>query len=87
MAVIAIAADALRDTARLQVTLPALTLLTDPSMAVPAAWGQRGDADTPWPGTYVVDDGGRITWRSVGVAGRDWPSWAELATALGLPPG
>ena len=82
---IAIAADELDDTARLQARLPALLLLTDPSMAGPAAWGLRlGDAEVPWPATFVVDGGGAITWRHLGVRGADWPTWAELARALAM---
>ena len=80
---IAIAADALPDTAKLQAKLPSLTLLTDPKMASVAAWGLRfGDADEPWPATFVVDNHGAITWRYVGVKGKDWPTYDELAAAL-----
>ncbi len=82
---IAIAADDVEDTARLQARLPGVQLLTDPSMAVPAAWGLRvGDAEVPWPATFVVDDRGAVAWRHLGVRGADWPTWDELAAALTL---
>jgi len=81
--VIAIAADAVKDTAGLQAKLPALTLLTDPTMAAVAAWGLRfGDADEPWPATFIVNGAGTITWRYVGAKGKDWPAYDDLAAAL-----
>ncbi len=82
---IAIAADAVDDTARLQARLPGLRLLTDPSMSAPAAWGLRiGAAEAPWPATFVVDDRGTVAWRHLGVRGADWPTWDALAAALAM---
>ena len=82
---IAIAADDVDDTARLQARLPGVQLLTDPSMAVPAAWGVRvADAEVPWPATFVVDGRGAVGWRRLGVRGADWPSWDELRAALAM---
>lgn len=79
---VAIAADEVVETAKLQQTLPGLTLLTDPSLAVPASWHLKGAADDPQPGTFVVDRTGRVTWRYLGKRGADWPTWADLAAHL-----
>ncbi len=82
---IAIAADEVEDLARLQASLPALTLLSDRALTTSAAWGLReGDAEVPSPATFVVDRDGNVTWRHVGRKGADWPGWDALAAALGL---
>jgi len=68
--------------AALQTTLPAITLVSDPTLAGLRAWGVllRG-AEHPSPATFVVTDG-KITFRRLLEAGGDWPTYAELAPAL-----
>lgn len=79
----AIAADAVADTTKLQTTLPGVTLLRDPDLKTTAAWGLRiADADAPFPGTFVVDGTGTVTWRRLGGSTGDWPTYAELTDAL-----
>lgn len=61
-----------------------MTLLRDePELPATAAWGLKvGDAEAPWPATYVVDASGAIRWRHLRDAKGDWPSYAELDAAL-----
>lgn len=80
---VAIAADSVSDTAALQAKLPRITLLTDPGVAAAAAWGLRvAGADSPSPGTFVVDRGGVVQWRRLGDEHGDWPTYPEVAAAL-----
>lgn len=78
----AVAADEVEDMAALQTTLPAITLVSDPTLAGLQAWGVliRG-AEHPSPATFVVTNG-KITYRRLLEAGGDWPSYAELSRAL-----
>lgn len=80
---VAIAADPVSDTAALQAKLPQLLLLTDPDLVATAAWGLRAaGADSPSPGTFIVDRDGAVQWRHLEDARGDWPTYAELAAAL-----
>lgn len=84
--VFAIATDSVADTATLQARVPGITVLTDldPEISAIAAWGLRiGDAEHPWPGTFVVAaPTGVVRWRYIGAADGDWPTLAELAAAI-----
>ena len=78
------AADDQEHTAALQKTLTGVTLLRDePSLTATAAWGLKvGDAEAPWPATYVVEQDGTIKWRHLRDAHSDWPYYADLAAAI-----
>lgn len=80
---VAIAADSVTDMAALQPKLPKITLLTDPGVAAATAWGLHvPDADSPSPGTFVVDRDGVVQWRRLGDRRGDWPTYPEVAAAL-----
>jgi hypothetical protein len=80
--VVAIAADDVEDMAALQTRLPRIALLTDPGLVTSAAWGVRvPGAESPSPMTFIVRDG-RIRWRRLATAQRDWPTYPELLVAL-----
>ena len=61
-----------------------MTLLRDePSLAATSAWGLKvGDAEAPWPATYVIDTAGKVRWRHLRDEHGDWPTYAELAAAI-----
>jgi hypothetical protein len=84
VAIYAVAADDQEHTADLQKTLGGVTLLRDePSLASTAIWGLKvGDAEAPWPATYVIEQDGSIKWRHLRDEHGDWPTYAELASAL-----
>ena len=68
--------------AALQTKLPAITLVSDPVLDGVRAWGTLiPDAEHPSPATFIVSDG-KVTWRRLLEASRDWPTYAELARAL-----
>lgn len=80
--VVAISADALDDLASLVPRLPSVTLLADPGLVATTAWGLRvAGAEAPSPGTFVIA-GGAITWRHLEGPAGDWPTYAELSSAL-----
>jgi hypothetical protein len=81
---VAIAADDGDHTAELQQKLDGVMLLRDePSLDATAAWGLKiGDAEAPWPATYVIDAHGTIAWRHLRDAKGDWPAYSEVAAAL-----
>jgi peroxiredoxin len=84
--VIAIAADSVADMAELQTTLAKITLLSDLDLSVTAAWGLRAPgADSPSPGTFIVARDGLVQWRRLEDKRGDWPTYPELAAALGGP--
>ncbi len=68
--------------AALQTRLPAIQLVSDPTLDGLRAWGTliRG-AEHPSPATFVVTDG-KVTWRRLLEAGGDWPTYADLTRAL-----
>jgi peroxiredoxin len=81
--VVAIAADTVADTALLQAKLGKLTLLTDPGLTTVSAWSLRvPGAESPSPGTFVVNRDGEIQWLRLEDERGDWPTYAELAAAL-----
>lgn len=61
-----------------------MTLLRDePELPATATWGLKvGDAEAPWPATYVIDAGGAIRWRHLRDTAGDWPTYAALDAAL-----
>jgi hypothetical protein len=60
-----------------------VSLLRDDGMATTAAWGLRvGDAEAPWPATFVIDDHGVVRYRRLRDTRGDWPTYAEVAAAL-----
>ncbi len=70
--------------AALQTKLPRITLVTDPQFATSAAWGVHvPGAENPTPTTFIVA-GGTIRWRYLANPRGDWPTYAELASALAL---
>ena len=78
------AADDQEHTAELQKSLAGVTLLRDePALTATAAWGLKvGDAEAPWPATYIVGQDGAIRWRHLRDANGDWPAYADLAAAI-----
>jgi hypothetical protein len=81
--VIAIAADSVADMVSLQPRLPRITLLTDLDLSATTAWGLHSPgAENPDPGTFVVGQGGVVAWRRLGDSSGDWPTYAEVASAL-----
>ncbi len=83
--ILAIATDPVEATAKLQSRLPGVVLLTDldPGLAAVTAWGLRvGDAEHPWPATFLVGSDGLVRWRHLGDGAGDWPALAELAAAV-----
>lgn len=86
VAVIAIAADSVSDTAALQAKLPKITLLTDPGLTAVTAWGLRAaGAEEPSPGTFVIGRDGVVQWRRLEDSRGDWPTYPELTAALHGP--
>jgi hypothetical protein len=80
---VAIASDSLDDMRDLQKTVIGVTLFTDPGVKVSDAWGLKVQgAEHPSPGTFVVTKDGTVTWRRLEEAGKDWPSWSEVAAQL-----
>ena len=68
--------------AGLQTKVPGLVLLTDPTLATATAWGVHlTGADEPSPGTFVVR-GGVIRYQRLEERSGDWPTYAELSSAL-----
>lgn len=68
--------------AALQTKVPAITLVSDPSLDGLRAWGTLiPGAEHPSPATFVVTDG-KVTWRRLLEATGDWPSYPELARTL-----
>jgi hypothetical protein len=83
VAIDAIAADDAEHTAELQGKLAGIGLLRDDGLATSAAFGLKvGDAEAPWPATYVIDDHGVIRYRRLRNEQGDWPTYAEVAAAL-----
>jgi peroxiredoxin len=81
--VVAIAADSVADMASLQPKLARITLLTDLDLAATTAWGLHAPgAENPSPGTFVVDRDGVVQWRRLEDDRGDWPTYAEVASAL-----
>jgi peroxiredoxin len=81
--VVAIAADAVEDMASLQPKLARIALLTDLDLSVATAWGLHAPgAENPEPGTFVVDRAGVVQWRRLEDKTGDWPTYAEVASAL-----
>jgi peroxiredoxin len=81
--VIAIAADSVEDTARLQAKLPGITLLTDLDLSASTAWHlHEPGAEAPSPGTFVIRRDGVVGWRRLEDSRGDWPTFAELTAAL-----
>ena len=84
--IVAIAADSVADMAALSAKLAGLTLLSDLDLSVAAAWGLRiPGAESPSPGTFVVSRDGLVQWSRPGDEHRDWPTYPEVAAALGSP--
>lgn len=80
---VAIAADSVSDMAALQAKLPKITLLTDLDQSAATAWGLHSPgAESPDPGTFVVDRDGAVRWRRLADSRGDWPTYAEVASAL-----
>ncbi len=68
--------------AALQTKLPAIKLVSDPTLVGLRAWGVLvHEAEHPSPATFVVTDG-NITYRRLLEANGDWPSYGELSRAL-----
>ena len=83
IAVVAIAADSVADMAALQAKLTRITLLTDPDLSTSTAWGLHSPgAENPDPGTFVVDRDGVVQFRRLADNRGDWPTYAEVASAL-----
>ena len=83
MGVVAIAADAVKDTAALQTDIPKITLLTDLDLKASDGFGLHiPGAEHPSPGTYIVDKSGTVVWRKLEEAGKDWPTYPEVEAAL-----
>jgi peroxiredoxin len=81
--VVAIAADSVAEMAALQTKLAKITLLTDLDLSATTAWGLHSPgAENPNPGTFVVDRDGVVTWRRLADNRGDWPTYAEVASAL-----
>lgn len=81
----AIASDSVAEMAALQTKLPQVTLLTDLDQKAAIAWGVHyPGADDPTPSTFVVRDG-LIRYQRIEQRGGDWPTYPELAAALGTP--
>lgn len=73
----------MEDTASLAPKLPAMTLLTDPQYTVCDAWGLHVQgAESPSPGTFVIDGDGNVQWVHLGDDKSDWPTYPEVAAAL-----
>jgi hypothetical protein len=80
--VIAIAADAVTDMAALQTKLPHITLVSDTTLAASRSWGLLvAGGEHPDPGTFIVA-GGKVTYRRLEDRRGDWPTYAELRSAL-----
>lgn len=80
---VAIAADSVSDMASLQPKLAKITLLTDLDLSATTAWGLHSPgAENPNPGTFVVDRDGAVQWRRLADSRGDWPTYAEVASAL-----
>lgn len=83
VAVVAIAADPVDELRKVAAEHPGLAHYSDPELRTTAAWGLRlGDADSPYPGTFVVDGEGAVRWRRLGGPAGDWPTYAELDAQL-----
>jgi peroxiredoxin len=81
--VVAIAADSVEDMASLQAKLARITLLSDLDLSAATAWGLHAPgAENPEPGTFVVDRAGIVQWRRLEDPRGDWPTYAEVASAL-----
>jgi hypothetical protein len=60
-------------------------LLTDPNVKAAAAWGvHEPGAENPTPSTFVVGSDGVVRWRKLPDDKGDWPSYADVASALGI---
>jgi len=71
--------------AALQTKLQGVSLLTDPDVRASEAWGVHvAGAENPSPATYVVGVDGVVRWRKLGDQNGDWPTYEEVATALGM---
>lgn len=71
--------------AALQTTLKGVVLVSDAKLVASEAWGRHVQgADSPLPATYVVDGNGVIEWRHLPDQNGDWPTYAQLASALKL---
>ena len=65
--------------------MPAVTCLTDPGTKAASAWGvHEPGAENPTPSTFVVGGDGVVRWRKLADDKGDWPSYADVASALGL---
>ena len=59
-------------------------MVDTPKLDETAKWGVRmPNDDQPASATFVIDSSGIITWRKIGVEGSHWPTYPELAAALG----
>jgi hypothetical protein len=59
-----------------------VTLLRDDELATTSTWKLRvGDAEAPWPATFVISSDGVIRYRRLRDDRGDWPPYAEVAAA------
>lgn len=80
---VAIACDSVKDSAKLQASVPQITLYGDPDKTASTAWGVLpAGGDEPDAATFVVRRDGTIAFRRLADPSHDWPTYDELFAAL-----